>query len=158
MERFGDDRNPALVAQSAAYRVYQVRWPVLEGVYGEGLLLEPVRPPRQVVAVPDADQTPEQIAGLDPGLAPGAQFARRLAESGIRVVVPTIIDRTARGSAIPKSHHGLPAPRVDLSPGVSDGPPCNRLRGAKGAGRRGLVRGHLAGHPGRGRRNTGKAV
>ncbi|MDP2998743.1 MAG: hypothetical protein Q8N47_14755 [Bryobacterales bacterium] len=103
MERFGDDRNPALVAQAAAYRVYQVRWPVLEGVYGEGLLLEPVRPPvAQVVAVPDADQTPEQVAGLDPGLAPGAQFARRLAESGVRVVVPTVIDRTARWSGHPE--------------------------------------------------------
>src|SRR6266850_5073983 len=32
MERFGDDDSPALVAESARYRVYQVRWPVLDGV------------------------------------------------------------------------------------------------------------------------------
>jgi hypothetical protein len=41
MERFGDDDNPTLVAETAAYRIYQVRWAVLEGVTGEGLLLEP---------------------------------------------------------------------------------------------------------------------
>ena len=41
MERFGDDENPALVAETPHYRIFQVRWPVLEGVTGEGLLLEP---------------------------------------------------------------------------------------------------------------------
>lgn len=103
MERFGDDRNPALVAQTAAYRVYQVRWPVLQGVHGEGLLLEPLRAPAlQVVALPDADNTPEQIAGLAPGLPPDAQWARRLAESGARVVVPTMIDRGSRWSGHPE--------------------------------------------------------
>src|SRR3954469_9566781 len=42
MERFGDDDRPSLVAEDDAFRAYQVRWPVLEGVLGEGLLLEPV--------------------------------------------------------------------------------------------------------------------
>lgn len=103
LERFGDERSPALVAQTAAFRAYQVRWPVLEGVNGEGLLLEPTRPPAAwVVVVPDADQTPEQLAGLAPGLAPEAQLARRLAESGHQVVVPTVIDRTARWSGHPE--------------------------------------------------------
>jgi dienelactone hydrolase len=102
MERFGDEDNPALVAETETYRVYQVRWPVLEGVHGEGLLLEPKRPPAAlVVALPDADQTPEQIAGLAPGVAPAAQFARRLAEQGCTVLVPTLIDRTARWSGRP---------------------------------------------------------
>ena len=65
MERCGDEDNPALVAETGTYRVYQVRWPVLEGVSGEGLLLEPKRAPlAYVVALPDADQTPEQIVGL----------------------------------------------------------------------------------------------
>src|SRR6185503_20950494 len=77
IERFGDDDNPALVAETAAYRIYQVRWPVLENVSGEGLLLQPTRQPlAHVVALPDADQTPEQIAGLAAGVAPEAQFAR----------------------------------------------------------------------------------
>ena len=42
MERFGDDGDSPLVAETDRYRVYQVRWPVLEDVFGEGLLLEPV--------------------------------------------------------------------------------------------------------------------
>jgi len=102
MERFGDDDNPALLAETQAYRIYQVRWPVLERVWGEGLLLQPKRPPlAHVIALPDADQTPEQIVGLAAGVAPEAQFARRLAESGFEVIVPLMIDRTARWSGHP---------------------------------------------------------
>ncbi|QDV39117.1 hypothetical protein [Tautonia plasticadhaerens] len=40
MERLGDDDRPALVAEYDTCRIQQVRWPVLEGVHGEGLLLE----------------------------------------------------------------------------------------------------------------------
>jgi dienelactone hydrolase len=103
MERFGDEDNPALVAESEGYRVYQVRWPVLEGVSGEGLLLEPRRAPAgYVVALPDADQSPEQIAGLAPGIPTESQFARRLAENGFVVVVPALLDRTSRWSGHPE--------------------------------------------------------
>lgn len=102
MERFGTQDNPALVAESEKYRIYQVRWPVLEGVHGEGLLIEPRREPLAfVVALPDADQTPEQIAGLAAGVDAGAQFGRQLAEQGCTVLVPTLVDRTARWSGHP---------------------------------------------------------
>ncbi|MHB1556508.1 MAG: alpha/beta hydrolase family protein, partial [Isosphaeraceae bacterium] len=40
------------------------------------------------------DQTPEQLAGLVPGVPPSSQVARRLVGSGCRVLVPTLIDRT----------------------------------------------------------------
>src|SRR5262249_30250716 len=50
------------------------------------------------VALPDADQTPEQLAGLAPGVKPEAQFARRLAENGCQVVVPVLLDRSDRWS------------------------------------------------------------
>ncbi|MDB5308454.1 MAG: putative dienelactone hydrolase [Gemmataceae bacterium] len=94
MERFGDDDNPALVAETGSFRVYQVRWPVLDGVRGEGLLLEPTGPVLgHVVALPDADQLSEQIAGLRPGVPPVSQFARRLAANGFRVIVPTPVSR-----------------------------------------------------------------
>jgi dienelactone hydrolase len=103
MERFGDDNNPALVAETDTYQVYQVRWPVLEGVSGEGLLLQPKQPAlAQVVALPDADQTPEQTVGLAPGVAPESQLARRLAENGFEVLVPVMIDRTSRWSGHPE--------------------------------------------------------
>jgi dienelactone hydrolase len=102
MERFGSDGRPALAAEAPRYRVYQVRWPVLEGVSGEGLLLEPTRKPvGHVVALPDADQTPEQLAGLADGVAAESQFARRLAENGFRVVVPTLVSRACDFSGDP---------------------------------------------------------
>src|SRR5687767_7999644 len=102
LERFGTDADPALVAETAAYRVYQVRWPVLDGVTGEGLLLEPRRSPvAYVVALPDADQTPEQLAGLAPGIPTASQFARTLAEAGCLVLIPTLISREAKFSGRP---------------------------------------------------------
>lgn len=69
MERVAANSDAALVAQTAAFRVHQVRWPVLEDICGDGLWFEPVgQPVGCVVALPDADQTPEQIAGLAPGI------------------------------------------------------------------------------------------
>jgi len=95
MERFGDDDNPALVAETDKYRVWQVRWTVLEGVTGEGLLLEPIaKPIGQAVVIPDADQTPEQLVGLVAGVPPESQVARALAEVEFRVVVPVLISRS----------------------------------------------------------------
>ena len=65
MERWGDDERPALIAETARYQVYQVRWPVLDGVWGEGLLLQPRgKAVAHVVALPDADRTPEQLEQL----------------------------------------------------------------------------------------------
>lgn len=94
MERYGDDTAPALVAEADSYRVYQVRWPVLDGVDGEGLLVQPKQSPvARVVAIPDADVTPEQLLGLVPGVPLRQQFARRLAENGFEVVVPVLVER-----------------------------------------------------------------
>lgn len=95
MERFAYDRDSILVAETSKYRVYQVRWPVLSRIWGEGLLLEPKgKATASVIAIPDADQTPEQLAGLAEGIAPKSQFARQLAENGMRVLVPVLIDRS----------------------------------------------------------------
>ncbi|MDR3617951.1 MAG: hypothetical protein P4L85_01275 [Paludisphaera borealis] len=100
-ELVGTTDRPALVGKGTNYEVFAVRWPAFGDVHGEGLLLVPTGRPKvaDVVAIPDADQTPEQIAGLAPGVAPESQYARRLAESGCRVIVPTLIDRRleARG-------------------------------------------------------------
>ena len=56
-----DAANPEApaVGSGAGYKIYAVRWPVFEGVDGEGLLLEPdIRPVARIVAVPDADLSP----------------------------------------------------------------------------------------------------
>jgi dienelactone hydrolase len=101
MEYVGSDAPSALVAETPGYKVYAVRWPVLSGVDGEGLLLEPVGPVQaSVVAIPDADQTPEQIVGLAPGVPAESQFARRLG-STCRVIVPLLIDRKPTSSPGP---------------------------------------------------------
>lgn len=81
--------RPAKIAED----VFAVRWPVFEGVHGEGLLLQPKQVRAGVVALPDADQTPEQLA---------AGFARRLVESGCLVLIPTLVDRQ-------DTHSGNPA-------------------------------------------------
>jgi dienelactone hydrolase len=94
-ELVGTTDRPALLAQGPGYDVYAVRWPAFGDAHGEGLLLVPNGREKvaDVVALPDADQSPEQIVGLVPGVEPASQFARRLAEEGCRVVVPVLIDR-----------------------------------------------------------------
>lgn len=83
------------VAETPAYRVHAVRWSVLDGLQGEGLLLQPVAEPlAHVIVLPDADQTPEMFCGIVPGVAKSSQIARRLAEAGCQVIVPMLIDRT----------------------------------------------------------------
>jgi len=90
------------IGSGAGYKIYAVRWPVFEGVDGEGLLLEPVtQPVARIVAIPDADWTPEMLAGLAPGVDGSAQYARRLAENGCEVLVPLLIDRADTWSGIP---------------------------------------------------------
>ncbi|MEE2657574.1 MAG: hypothetical protein VX733_03655 [Candidatus Latescibacterota bacterium] len=90
------------LARASGYRIFAVRWSVLDGVYGEGLLLQPeVAPRARVLALPDCDNTPEQLAGLEPGLPKAEQFARTLVHSGCRVLIPTLVDRDCRWSKIP---------------------------------------------------------
>jgi dienelactone hydrolase len=92
----------SVAGKGAGYRIHAVRWPVFESVFAEGLLLEPEGAPvARIVAIPDADWSPEILAGLQPGLDPSAQFARRLAESGCLVLIPTLIDRKDTWSGIP---------------------------------------------------------
>ena len=104
----------ALVGKGDGFDVLAVRWPAFGDVYGEGLLLVPTgrKKVADVVAIPDADQTPEMIVGLVAGVAPESQFARRLAESGCRVLVPVLVDRAIEpvGQIVGKLH-GTPQPR-----------------------------------------------
>ena len=103
LELIADTGHAALVGKGARFEAFSVRWPVLPGVYGEGLLLKPSdrQPLGDCIAIPDADHTPEMLTGLAQGVAPESQFARRLAEIGYRVLVPFLIDRRDRHSVIP---------------------------------------------------------
>ncbi|MFA6563862.1 MAG: dienelactone hydrolase family protein [Verrucomicrobiia bacterium] len=95
--------RPALLLQGVGYKVFVVRWPVLRGVDAEGLLLQPdAEPVANIIALPDCDSTPEMLAGLAAGVPAEAQFARRLAENGCRVLVPQLMDRCDTLSGNPK--------------------------------------------------------
>jgi len=95
MQRIAINNDSELIAETSKYRVYQVRWPVLNRVNGEGLLLHPKsKPIANIIAIPDADQKPEQLVGLSPGIPVESQFARRLAENGFQVLIPVLISRT----------------------------------------------------------------
>ena len=84
------------------YSVLKVRWPVLQGVTAEGLLLQPKEEPiARVICLPDADWQPEQFVGLVPGVEPSARIPRRLAEQGFQVLVPTLINRDCTFSGHP---------------------------------------------------------
>ena len=102
LELTGTTSVPAEVARGKGYRVYAVRWPVFDDVEAEGLLLEPEAPPKaRIVAIPDADWSPEMLVGMAPGVDLSAQFARHLAEGGCQVLVPVLIDRNDTWSGIP---------------------------------------------------------
>ena len=78
-------------------------WPAFDDVHGEGLLAVPTGDDRtaDIVAIPDANQTPEQLFGLSEGIAVESQFARRLAENGCRVLVPALINRDVGAGELP---------------------------------------------------------
>lgn len=99
MEKLSTTETSFLLGENKYFEVFSVRWQVLEGVYGEGLLLQPKGKIRsRVVALPDADQTPEELVGMKVGLQENKQYARILAENGCQVIIPTIIDRSSHGS------------------------------------------------------------
>jgi len=106
-----DEERPAadfrvereVLAVGPGYRVFAARWAVLDGVEGEGLLVEPNGKVRaNVIALPDCDWTPEMLLGLEEGVTPVSQFARRLAASGCRVLVPALVDRGDTYSGAPR--------------------------------------------------------
>ena len=82
------ERTP--VYSSKSVDVWKVRWQAFSNVCGVGLLLEPrgTKVLADVVAIPDADQLPEEIVfeGENP-------FALRIARAGFRVLVPLLINR-----------------------------------------------------------------
>ncbi len=96
LELLATTERRALVGRGPGYQIFAVRWPAFGDVYAEGLLLTPREraPVADVIALPDADSSPEAIAGLIDDTSLQMQYARRLAESGCRVLAPTLIDRT----------------------------------------------------------------
>jgi dienelactone hydrolase len=91
----------SVLARTDQVTVHAVRWPVLEGVTADGLLLVPRSWRAGVVALPDADWTPEMFCGVMDGVPEAAQFVRRLAASGCLVAIPSLIGRDDTHSGSP---------------------------------------------------------
>ena len=94
-EYHGVQKGP--IATGGGLTVHAVRWRAFGDVHGEGLLIEPEGPDRpilaDVIAIPDAGQTPEEIAGLAEGVQNTSPYALMLAQAGCRVLVPALIGR-----------------------------------------------------------------
>ncbi|MEE3370134.1 MAG: dienelactone hydrolase family protein [Planctomycetota bacterium] len=102
MELVGTVERGAQVVADDLVRVLRVRWPVLPGVFGEGLLLEPRGAVKlNVLALPDAADSPEALCGLVADGNPRA-YPWRLASGGCRVLVMTLIDRSDQWSGDPE--------------------------------------------------------
>lgn len=94
LEFVADTTHPAQLAETGNFTIHAVRWPVFAGVYAEGLWLRPKGAVvARIVVLPDADQTPEMLAGLTPDLPVDQQTARRLAENSCELLVPVLISR-----------------------------------------------------------------
>lgn len=95
LELTASSERESKIAETEQYEVLTVRWPALPGIHGEGLWFrQKAKATGAVICVPDADQTPEMIAGLVEGLAKEAQFARAFAQQGLDVFVVTLVNRS----------------------------------------------------------------
>lgn len=100
MEQFVRNSGSPTVAETNQYTITQIRWPVLSGVWGEGLLVTPKEDiTARVVALPDADQLPEDIAGLQRHQNSVSPYALDLAASGVQVLIPVLINRKSTFSS-----------------------------------------------------------
>lgn len=99
-------RQSSKLAETAKYSIFAIRWPALDNthrIHGEGLWLKPKgKAAAVVICVPDADQTPEMLCGLEPGMSQETQFARLLAENGFEVFIPVLINRSDTFSGNPE--------------------------------------------------------
>lgn len=83
------------IAETKNCSIYEVRWDVMGSLKSEGLLLIPKgKIKASVVLIPDADESPESYAGLKIGSGLGL----RLAESGVQVIIPVLVNRDTRYS------------------------------------------------------------
>lgn len=102
--------NPAtLLPVSAGFgdiTVLPVKWRVSNDLDMMGLLVQPKQPVKaRLVMIPDADQTPELLAGIGaagkPGNSPFPPPALSLAARGIQVLIPALISRRQEFSGSP---------------------------------------------------------
>ncbi len=73
------------------YTVHEVTWPTLDDMNGAGLLLMPSgKVHGDIIAIPEADQVPEDLVSSE---NLNNSYAQKLVRSGFRVLIPTLINR-----------------------------------------------------------------
>lgn len=84
--------QPALRISTPGFDAFAVRWPVLEGLTAEGLLLQPKSRTivKRIIAIPDVGMPPERMTAMQKESSDGAQ-----------VLIPVLIDRTSEWAGNP---------------------------------------------------------
>ena len=140
-ETLGTLSHDAVVGHTETHTLLRIRWPVIGDFAAEGLLLEPTQSSAiitNIVHLPHAGITPEQVLGLTNGAAAASRLGFRFPPSNCRMVVPAVISRKKSkylselpdlsrkpGAATRRQSHDRP--RICLSPGLCDGTACDRL-------------------------------
>lgn len=92
------------VGNGRNYTVNEVSWKTFGNTEAVGLLFEPSgrAPLADIIALPDADQDPEELGAMEPYFESQETrpFAAEMALAGCRVLVPVLIKRT--------EHHAMP--------------------------------------------------
>ncbi len=100
-EKIENLARSGLVAETADYSVFAIRWPVFGDYTAEGLLVEPKSgsPTTIEILIPDADQTPEFIADI----------VCRDPEKNVRKLIPATVSRTLNefSAPYPKSRKAI---------------------------------------------------
>ena len=80
------DNFDSLLSDGGDFGMTRVSWPVVDSLRADGLLLTPVKPiVAEVVLIPDADQSPEELANT---------IGATLAVSGCQVLIVRTVSRS----------------------------------------------------------------
>ncbi len=94
-----------VIADFGEITVLPVKWRVAHNLDMVGLLVQPKKAVKaRLVMIPDADQTPESLAGIGSGKARNGSVsppALYLAAQGIQVLIPALISRSQEFSGSP---------------------------------------------------------
>lgn len=91
LEYISTTDTDSLVLETNTCTVHRVRWPVLEGVTGEGLLIQPKGGVlARLICLPDADTPPEKC------------LEAALVHSGAQILIPRLLSRKAEFSGSPR--------------------------------------------------------
>lgn len=87
--------SDAPLATAENYKIFETEWHSFSHVNGIGLMSIPNSPYSNIViSIPDCAVSPEQLAGVEPGVSASMQYSRHFAELNCLVITPLLIDRT----------------------------------------------------------------